>query len=163
MLLAHNKLYAYVGANPTSLTDPLGWCPEDVANAWTWLQWEYPELTNGVTVAGFTLLDRNSGNDGLVNPWTDLILIANNYYTDPLDDAERSQLLQTLAHEALHLYVDSQLGGFAEYLAQPDDLHNWIYQTSADIANYQSSGQRLNSLPPSISHFPVAPVVGTHF
>ena len=145
--------YAYVGGNPVGARDRYGLSPQDVANAWQWLQQNYPGLTNSVSsVNSSSLLDYTFAN-GAYNMFTDSISIRKSYYTKCLSDTQKNELLQVLAHEALHVYVDNQIGTL-NYALYPYEEHAWITSTAAAIAGYASGMWPTNTPAPSINTFP---------
>jgi hypothetical protein len=100
------------------------------------------------------LLGINAYADGIYIPYSTAIYVAKEYYTKCLSDTEKSQLLQTLAHEALHVYLDQQVGT-ANYLQYDNrsGFHDWIHATAAAIASYYGMGVA-GSSPPSINTYP---------
>ncbi len=150
--------YAYVGGNPVSRRDPRGLSPQDVANAWSWLQQNYPNLTNSVSsVSPVAWLDYSNAS-GIANLLTSKIYIRKSYYTNScLSDTQKSELLETLAHEALHIYLDDQIGilNYLQYNSRVG-YHDWITNTAAAISSYNDSGVAGASLP-SINTYPDVP------
>jgi RHS repeat-associated protein len=149
--------YAYVRGNPISGRDPYGLSSQDVANAWTWLQQNYPDLTNSVSsVSGSPLLNESGYADGFYNPFNNSIAIAKSYYTTPcLSDTQKSHLLQVLAHEALHVYLDGKIGAwdYFEYNYR-SGYHTWIVSTAAAISSYYDGMVVPGTPPPSINTYP---------
>jgi len=146
--------YAYVGGNPLVFFDSLGLSPQDVNNAWTWLQQNYPDLTNGVSFGPSWFLDQ-TGEGGVYFPGTKRFLIRKEFYTkDCLTKEELSDLRNTLAHEALHIFLESKVGAW-NFLWNSSfyGYHDWIYRTAAAIATYQDLA--LPGTPqPSIVNYP---------
>lgn len=135
-----SNLYAYVRGNPLRYTDPRGLSPQDVSNAWGWLQQHYPDFTNGVSSVNSSSLLNSGFADGFTNPFTNAVYISSYFYDKPcLSDSDKQRLVQLLAHEALHTYVDDQVG-FQTYLDSASEFHQWIYDTSGSIGSYYGMG-----------------------
>jgi hypothetical protein len=155
--IRHINAYAYAAGNPISRIDPYGLSPQDVANAWSWLQQNYPDLTNGVSsVNSSSLLSESGYADGFYNPFTNSIAVPESYYTtNCLTDTQKSHLLQSLAHEALHVYLDSKIGAvdYFEYNNR-SGYHAWITNTAAAIATYYDAMVPPGTSLPSINTYP---------
>jgi hypothetical protein len=96
---------------------------------------------------------------GIVNPFTNNIYIRKSYYTNPcLSDSQKDDLRQLLAHEALHIFLNRQIG-FLEYLEYNNQVgyHDWIYSTAAGITSYEDGLAAPGAPPPSIYTYPDVP------
>jgi hypothetical protein len=103
-------------------------------------------------------LDYTSAS-GIINPLTNSIYLRKSYYrTQCLSDSQKEELLQTLAHEALHIYLDDKIGTL-DYLKYNYRMgyHDWIHNTAAGIASYQG-GMHPPDVPlPPINTYPDPP------
>jgi Type II secretion system (T2SS), protein G len=133
---------------------------QDVADAWAWLQQNYPDLTNDVSSVNPAALLDHTGASGIINPFTNSIYIRKSYYTQCLSDSQKDELRQTLAHEALHIYLNSKIGTL-DYLKYDYRVgyHDWIHNTAANIASYEG-GIQAPLCPPSIptQTYPLTPM-----
>lgn len=105
--------FTYVGENPLSHTDRLGLATDqEIRNAIATLRCanpgEFGKLARSITMA-------NMGENGAgMTDWGNNITLNSNLYGDsktPVMDMIRSEFLQTLAHEMLH--VNQGIGGKA--------------------------------------------------
>ena len=100
----------------------------------------------------------DSPYNGITNPFTNNIYVRKSYYTKFLTDEEKGELVQVIAHEALHVFLDDQIS-FADYMQYDLALgcHDWIHNTAAAIASYYSLGLPPGVNPPSVFTYPVPP------
>ncbi|MDH5547439.1 MAG: RHS repeat-associated core domain-containing protein, partial [Gammaproteobacteria bacterium] len=147
--------FGYVGGNPNNRIDPFGRSPEDVSNAWKWLEINYPELTKDVNyytnpILNYTLYSGMAYGNSIV--------FREKYLTDCLSDQQVEELKDTLIHELLHLHLSKQLGGDFNYMASDiysgGEYHDWVYQKSAEILQYWQGTVPANSARPSINTYP---------
>ena len=105
--------YAYVGGNPVSRTDSRGLATDqEIRKAVATLRCanpsEFDKLARSITMA-------NMGENGAgMTDWRNNITLNSTLYGDnqtPVNDMIRSEFLQTLAHEMLH--VNQGIGGKA--------------------------------------------------
>jgi hypothetical protein len=114
-------------------------------------------MQNVPSVSPASWLDQTPYN-GITNPFTNNIYVRKSYYTKCLSDEDRSQLVQVIAHEASHVFLDNQIS-FADYLQYNMTLgyHQWITDTAGAIASYYDLGLAAGASPPSVFTYPEPP------
>lgn len=147
-----------MSGNPISNIDPLGLSKQDVQNAYSALLALYPGQFDQITVLAAPFLS-TTGADGYYIPGdSSTIWIASDYFDKQcLSDQEKAQLQSVIAHEALHVFLNDQVGTL-NYLWNNSSYgyHDWVYDTAAAITFYQRAGP-VGSAPPSIYNYPTGP------
>jgi hypothetical protein len=145
-------VYTYAKSNPVSRQDPFGLSPQDIQNAVATLGGLYPNLVNGLQIGTLPPFLDDSSIGGRYFPGTRHIEIQDKYCSKQnLTQQEKDELLELIAHETLHLYLDDQVGPLTQ-LFSTTDYHTWVLTTASDILNYV----RYNAItpPPSLNTYP---------
>jgi hypothetical protein len=131
--------------------DLMGLLQQDVDNALTWLQDNFPELTNGVQVKPSILLNYLPWDGSAVGDNT--LYLQQSYLTDCLTEGQEKDLFRTLVHEALHNFTYQYNGFWPTTLFSPGSLHDWIYYKTAEIQQIQEGVIGKNTVNPTFLDF----------
>jgi len=158
--------YAFVTGQPVSLVDPFGLDREDIFQSIDFLYEYYSVLfqpANGkeVVLALSPLLPFPSRKFGLQGyNIGNIVYIPKCFDTDTLIRDDRLELMDTLTHELLHIYINDIVGG--PHASKWYDLvygkgyESWIEHKAAEIANYYIWRPK-GVVPPVLNDYPEVP------
>jgi len=112
----------------------------------------YPNLVNGIAIGTLPPFLDDTSIGGRYFPGSRHIEIQDKYCSkQDLSQHEKDELLELLAHETLHVYLDGQVGPWTQIFSSTD-YHTWVLSTASDILNYV----RYNGITPlpSLNSFP---------